>query len=285
MPRREPLTSRTSPQVTAVRALHTARGRSEAGLFVVEGPQGVREALASAARIDTLFVTPDAASRWTDLVDAARDREAAVLGAVETVIEAMSETATPQGILAVCEVPHRSIDDVLAATGPVVLLDEVSDPGNAGTIIRTADAVGAAGVVITPGGVDPYNGKCVRATAGSIFHLPVVTGLAAAFAVAALRAEGITIVAATGDGTADLLDWAPSAPGRLCWAFGSEAHGVGAEVRGLADALVRIPMPGRAESLNVASAAAVCLYADLARAHGRIEDSPTRTHPTRNEAR
>ena len=270
MPRREPLTSRTSPQVTAVRALHTARGRAEAGLFVVEGPQGVREAIASGARIDTLFVTPDAAARWADLVEQARDRDTAVLGAVDTVVDAMAETATPQGILAVCGIPHATIDDILASTGPVVLLDEVSDPGNAGTIIRTADAVGAAGVVITTGGVDPYNGKCVRATAGSVFHLPVVTGLAAIEAVAAMHREGVTVVAATGDASADLLEWAPHAPGRLCWAFGSEAHGVGEQVRGLADVAVRIPMPGRAESLNVASAAAVCLYADLARSHGRI---------------
>lgn len=285
MPRREPLTSRTSPQVTAVRALHTARGRAEAGLFVVEGPQGVREAVGSGARIDTVFVTPEAAGRWADLVDAARAQEAAVLGAVGTVIDAMAETATPQGILAVCEIPQAGMDDVLAASGPVILLDQVSDPGNAGTIIRTADAVGAAGVVITAGGVDAYNGKCVRATAGSIFHLPVVAGIDAASAVAAMRAEGITVVVATGDAEADLLDWAPHAPGRLCWALGSEAHGVGAELRGSADAAVRIPMPGRAESLNVATAAAVCLYADLARSHGRIEGSPTRTHPTRNEAR
>ena len=236
----------------------------------MEGPQGVREAIGSGARIDTIFVTPEAAGRWGDLVDAARAQDAAVLGAVDTVIDAMAETATPQGILAVCGIPNATLDDILEATGPVVLLDQVSDPGNAGTIIRTADAVGAAGVVLTPGGVDPFNGKCVRATAGSIFHLPVVTGLETAAAVAAMRAEGIAVVVATGDAEADLLEWTPRAQGRLCWAFGSEAQGVGAELRGLADAAVRIPMPGRAESLNVASAAAVCLYADLGRAHGRI---------------
>lgn len=270
MPRREPLTSRTSPQVTAVRALHTARGRSEAGLFVVEGPQGVREALAFDARIDTVFVTPEAAGRWADLVETARDRDAAVLGAVDTVISAMAETATPQGILAVCAIPQARIADIVQGSGPVVLLDQIADPGNAGTIIRTADAVGAAGVILTPGGVDPYNGKCVRATAGSIFHLPVVTGLDLPEVVGALREAGIPVIAATGDGSLDLLDWIGRAPARLCWAFGSEAHGVGDDLRGLADAAVRIPMPGRAESLNVASAAAVCLYADLARAHGRI---------------
>ena len=141
MPRREPLTSRTSPQVTAVRALHTARGRAEAGLFVVEGPQGVREAIASGARIDTLFVTPDAAARWADLVEQARDRDTAVLGAVDTVVDAMAETATPQGILAVQR---------LRVVGP-------GGKGQSGAADRAGDGLGVeaaiAGVRILPGAV------------------------------------------------------------------------------------------------------------------------------------
>ena len=249
-----------------IKKLQQKKYRAEFGHFLVEGEHLLLELQKAAVHnpallASQLYVTA-AYEHWQSpfKTQVISDRQMAQI----------ADTQTPQGILAVCGIPHATIDDILASTGPVVLLDEVSDPGNAGTIIRTADAVGAAGVVITTGGVDPYNGKCVRATAGSVFHLPVVTGLAAIEAVAAMHREGVTVVAATGDASADLLEWAPHAPGRLCWAFGSEAHGVGEQVRGLADVAVRIPMPGRAESLNVASAAAVCLYADLARSHGRI---------------
>lgn len=273
MVRREPLTSRTSPHVTAVRELHTARGRKEAGAFLVEGPQGVREAF-EGARVDTLFVTADGATRWPDLVAQAHDRGIAVLPVIDTVLDAMAETRAPQGIVAVCEIPARSIADALTGTGPIVLLEQVADPGNAGTIIRTADAVGAGGVLLASDSVDPYNGKCVRSTAGSIFHLPVVPDVAIADVCHALDAAQILLVVATGDGDLDLPEWLPTTSSRLCWAFGSEAHGVSAELRRAAAALVRIPLRGSAESLNVATAAGVCLFADSWREHGRIADVP-----------
>lgn len=277
MGRREPLTSRTSPQVTAVRELHTARGRTEAGAFLVEGPQAVREAFDRAPRVDTVFVTADGAHRWADLVALAHAREIPVLPVIDTVLDAMAETNAPQGILAVCEIPSRELGEVLGpddSIGPVVLLESISDPGNAGTIIRTADAAGASGVMLTSGSVDPYNGKCVRSTAGSIFHLPVVSDVALVDAVRTVQSAGLRLVVATGDADADLLEWAPQAQGRLCWAFGSEAHGVSDLLRASADVLIRIPMLGAAESLNVASAAAVCLFADMARSHGRITGVP-----------
>ena len=143
----------------------------------------------------------------------------------------------------------------------VTVLCGVADPGNAGTVIRTSDAAGADAVVLTRGSVDPYGGKCVRATAGSLFHLPVVTGVSPGPTVAALREAGLTVFAAALDGTD--LETIPTAElGRpTAWLFGSEAHGLDPATAAAADRQVRVPIHGRAESLNLAAAAAVCLYA------------------------
>ncbi len=228
-------------------------------------------------RVDTVFVTTDATQRFEEIVGVAHGRAIPVIPVVDTVLSAMAETTTPQGILAVCEIPTVTLGDVVRAegSGPLVILDGVADPGNAGTIIRTADAFGAVGVILTEGSVDPYNGKCVRSTAGSIFNLPVTADASAEEARSVVRDAGFPIAVATGHGDVDLADWAHRADGRWCWVFGSEAHGVGPLLTGSADARVRIPIVGRAESLNVASAAAVCLSADLDRRRGRIEASPS----------
>jgi TrmH family RNA methyltransferase len=140
---------------------------------------------------------------------------------------------------------------------------EVRDPGNAGTVIRCADAAGAGGVVLTGSSVDPYNGKAVRASAGSLFHLPVATAPDTAGVVAALQASGVVVLAADGAGEVDLDDAADEGllARRTAWLFGNEAWGLPAELAALADHRVRIPIHGRAESLNLATAAAVCLYA------------------------
>jgi TrmH family RNA methyltransferase len=176
---------------------------------------------------------------------------------------ALSETVTPQGVVAVC----RTVDVPLAsafesAPSLVAALVDANDPGNAGTILRTADAAGA-GAVIFAGGVDPYNGKAVRASAGSLFHLDVVTGVGVPELLAAARTAGLRALATTGAGSRDLDDIADA--GELAaptlWLFGNEAHGLPTDVVAAADASVRVPIHGRAESLNLAVAAAVCLYA------------------------
>jgi RNA methyltransferase, TrmH family len=183
----------------------------------------------------------------------------------EAGLAALTETVTPQGLVAVCRhIHHPDLAPVLARQPRlVVVLAGISDPGNAGTVLRTADAAGAAAVIFAGGSVDPYNGKCVRASAGSLFHVDVVRGGTAEAAVAALRASGLTVLAADAYGADDLDDLADS--GRLGtrtgWLFGSEAHGLPPELAAQADARVRVPIHGRAESLNLAAAAAVCLYA------------------------
>jgi TrmH family RNA methyltransferase len=189
----------------------------------------------------------------------------------DDVIEAMAETQSPQGIIAQCDLPEAGVEDIVRrSSAMVVALESASDPGNAGTIIRTADAAGADGVLFTQGSVDPFGGKCVRASAGSIFHLPVAESVDIGSLVASVARAGMLLVVATGDGEHDLFDWLGEAPSSICWAFGNEAHGVSDELRGAADVRVRIPLLGRAESLNVASAATVCLFADAARRRGRL---------------
>jgi len=234
--------------------------------FVVEGPQAVREALA-AGLLQELYATDlDEA-----LVVQAAGLGVAVVHVDDKVLDALAETVTPQGVVGVAPLLDVSLD-ALDGARLVVVLHEVNDPGNAGTVIRTADAAGADAVVLTAGSVDPHNGKCVRATAGSLFHLPVVAGAELGDVVVACRRTGLQVLATSGtadDDLDDLLDAGVLAQG-TAWLLGPEAHGLPEEVLRGADRAVRIPLHGRAESLNLASAAAVCLYAS-ARAQRRTD--------------
>ncbi|MFC8192930.1 TrmH family RNA methyltransferase [Cellulomonas sp. NPDC057328] len=267
----ETMTNPRAERVKQVRALAQRSVRRRAGAFLVEGPQSVREAVAEVpARVRELYVGPDAGARYADVVDAARGAGVRVRAGTAEVLDAMSPDA--QQLVAVVEavVPTRA--DVLAR-GPrlVAVLAQVRDPGNAGTVVRAADAAGADGVVLTGASVDLHNPKVVRSTAGSLFHLPVATGGELADVVADLRAAGLAVLAADGRGEHDLdglLDVAGRAPAGVpdlaaptAWVFGNEAWGMSDEDRALADAVVRVPIRGRAESLNLATAAAVCLFA------------------------
>jgi TrmH family RNA methyltransferase len=222
----------------------------------VEGPQAVGEAR-TAGLVRELFATRDAASRHPDLADGA-------VVVTDGAAGALSETVTPQGLFAVCEYLDVPLPAALAERPRLVAtLVEIRDPGNAGTVLRTADAAGAELVIFAGDAVDPYNGKCVRASAGSLFHLPLVRGAEPAAAMVALRAAGLRVLAATAAGETDLdhlLDTGGLAT-PTAWLFGSEAHGLPESLAAAADARVRVPMHGRAESLNLAAAAAVCLYA------------------------
>ncbi len=245
----------SSARVVAARKLTERAGRRAAGLFLVEGPNAVREALAAGA-VRELFCTPAQAYEGVSyagpihLVD---DRAAA----------ALSETVHPQGVVAVCALADVPPEVALARRPQLaVLLAEVSDPGNAGTVLRTADAAGAGLVAFGGGSVDPYNGKVVRSAAGSHFHVDLVCDVPADQVIHAARAAGLRVLAATGDGSAGLDD--EDAAGRLAaptlWVLGNEARGLPPELASRCDDRVRIPIHGRAESLNLAAAAAVVLY-------------------------
>ncbi|MHB1165621.1 MAG: TrmH family RNA methyltransferase [Candidatus Nanopelagicales bacterium] len=257
------VTSASSERVTRVRALHSRTGRRKAGRFVVEGPQAVRSALAAGAVVHELYLDGDAGSDFSGERRAAQAAGARVIEVASRVMASMAQTQQPQGLLAVCGLlPAGDLAAAMAADGPVLVLEAVADPGNVGTAIRTADAAGAAAVVLTPDCADVHNGKVVRSTAGSLFHLPVLAGHPIAAVAAAATRAGRTVAVATGDGEADLFDAADRAvvDDRTCWIIGSEAHGASAQARAAAGVAVAIPMQGRAESLNAAIAAAIVLF-------------------------
>jgi RNA methyltransferase, TrmH family len=249
-------TSRT-PRVAHARKLQRRRDRDQTGRFLAEGPQAVREALAAGVVVE-LFATGDAVERYADLV-----AHAEVVSLVsDDGLAALAETVQPQGLVAVCERVDVSLKEALAKMPRLVaVVAEVRDPGNAGTILRTADAAGAGAVVFAGDAVDPYNGKCVRASAGSLFHVDVVRS--PLDVVTPLRKAGLQVLATSGYGADDLDtladDGVLAAP--TAWLFGSEAHGLPPALLDAADRQVRVPIYGGAESLNLAAAAAVCLYA------------------------
>jgi len=261
-PGADAFTERT-PRVAAARRLTKRDGRTEAGRFLAEGAQAVREALAW-GRVRELFVTATAAARNPELVEAAGKAGIPVSEITEKAAAGISETVTPQGLVAVCDLVDRPLSEVLADRPKLVaVLVGVADPGNAGTVTRVADAAGAGAVLFAGDTVDPHNGKCVRASVGSIFHLPVARGRNVDAVLAACREAGLRLVAADGYADTDLdtaIDTGALA-GPTAWLFGSEAHGLPAEATAAADCAVRVPLYGAAESLNLATAAAVCLYA------------------------
>ena len=238
---------------------HTGRRRS--GRFLVEGPNLV-EAAARRGLIDEVFATEDAAQRHGALI-----AELPVHSVTDRAAKALSETVTPSGLVAVCRVPATDLDDVLAdRPALVVVAVDLSEPGNAGTLIRLADAMGAAAVIFAGHSVDPYNGKCLRSSAGSIFAVPVIVEPDTAAVISRLGSTGLQILATTLDGEVSLDDAEALLAAPTVWMFGPESQGLSEEVAGLADHRVAIPMSGGAESLNVAAAAAICLY-QSARAH------------------
>ncbi|HLH82192.1 MAG TPA: RNA methyltransferase [Trebonia sp.] len=263
--------SASSARLKAARRLTKRALRQRERAFLAEGPQAVSEALATGARVMGLFVTAPAQGRHAALVAAAADAGIDVQMVSGEVMSELAQTVTPQGMLAICEFVDVPIDRVIAARPRLVaLLANVRDPGNAGTVLRTADAAGADAVVFADASVDPYNGKCVRASAGSLFHLPVVAGTRLTEAVAALREAGLRVVAA--DGRADVTLDDPGTREALAaptaWLFGNEAWGLPPDLRALADQAVAVPIYGRAESLNLAAAAAVCMYASASALRG-----------------
>ena len=265
------VTSTRSPRVNAARRLVKKAFRYRDGRFLAEGPQACREAAALPGVLLELFVTAEAAARHPDLVEAARAAGAEVILASGEVVASLSGTVTPQGMVGVCARLESGLDDLLAMRPTLVtVMAHARDPGNVGTVIRCSDAAGAAGVVLSEASVDPFNPKAVRASAGSLFHLPVVTGPSIEHLIPALRTAGLRVLAADGAGSRDLDDLLDS--GELAvptaWVFGNEAWGLPEPTRALCDDVIRVPIHGRAESLNLATAAAVCLYAS-ARAQRR----------------
>jgi TrmH family RNA methyltransferase len=250
----------SNARVKAARKLARRAERAGQRLFLADGPKAVEGALSVEGCVVEVFATPDALEQYAGLLAAA----ARVTPVDGRAMDGLSDSVTPAGVVAVCRFVDVPLDRLPGPARLWAICADVRDPGNAGTVIRTADAAGADAVVLAGTSVDPWNPKTVRATVGSLFHLPVAVEPDPAIAVAAARAAGLTVLAADGGGEVDLFDAELSGP--TAWLFGNEAHGLSAELADLADHRVAIPIHGRAESLNLSTAAAVCLYAS-ARAH------------------
>jgi TrmH family RNA methyltransferase len=250
-------------RVKAVAQLSQRKARSETGLFLLEGPQAVAEALAYRPELVVeLYATPTALERYADIAATAVDAGVDVEFATEEVIDAMADTVSPQGFIAVVHQFPTALKDIFTDSPKlVVILEEIRDPGNLGTIIRVADAAGADAVVLTGRSVDLYNPKVVRSTTGSLFHLPITVDVELENVVPLVRDAGLQLIAADIKGedlvlarSAGVLDL-PTA-----WLFGNEARGLTDEHLELAEKAISVPIYGDAESMNLATAAAVCIY-------------------------
>ena len=243
----EKITSVKNPLIARLRALKGAKARRETGLFLVEGETMLMEALCSG-------LVPHALLSEEETALAARFPEARLV--TRGVLEAVCDTKTPQGMCAAFELPGPwSLEN---APDALVALDGVQDPGNVGTIWRTADAAGFGGLLLGAGCADPYSPKVQRAAMGSGFRLPAIAAEPLAEALQTLRARGWKVAASALDG-ADFYA-RPPLGGRFILVIGSEAHGISDAVRAQADALVKLPMRGKAESLNAAVAAGIMMY-------------------------
>lgn len=254
-----PLTVGNS-RVKEARKLSRRSVRTERRLFLADGPKAVEGALSVDCVVE-VFATPSALEQYADLLGAAD-----VTLVDERALASLSDSVTPAGVVAVCRHIDRPLTTLVDQGRDLRLLAvcaDVRDPGNAGNVIRTADAAGADAVVLAGQSVDAYNPKTVRSTVGSLFHLPLVVESDPAVAVRAARQAGLIVLAADGAGDVGLFDLDLEADLRrpTAWLFGNEAWGLPADLAALADRRVAIPIHGRAESLNLSTAAAVCLYA------------------------
>jgi TrmH family RNA methyltransferase len=237
-----------------MRRLSRRSERSERRLFLADGPKAVEAAL-EAGCVDEVFVRPD--------VEPSGRLDGVRVTVVEgRAIELLSDSVSPAGIVALCRFVDVPLAEAYADAALVAICADVRDPGNAGTVIRCADAAGADAVVLAGSSVDAYNAKTVRASVGSLFHLPLAVEPSAESAVRAAREAGLTVLAADGAGEVGLYDagLAEVMTGPTAWLFGNEAWGLPPDLAALADHRVAIPIHGRAESLNLSTAAALCLY-------------------------
>jgi TrmH family RNA methyltransferase len=256
-------------RVKNARKLARRSFRTESRLFLADGPKAVEGALSVPGCVVEVFATAAASEQYAALRDAA----SGVPGLAWTLVDdralaSLSDAVTPAGLVAVCRFLDRPLEHVLPpspsadeARRLIAICADVRDPGNAGTVIRTADAAGADAVLLAGSSVDAYNPKTVRATVGSLFHVPFSSVADPADAVRAAQAGSLVVLAADGAGEKDLFEIEDLLAQPTAWLFGNEAWGLPAELASLADHRVRIPIHGRAESLNLATAAAVCLYA------------------------
>ncbi|AKK03024.1 TrmH family RNA methyltransferase [Corynebacterium epidermidicanis] len=252
-------TERTPRVVNAAKLLRSA-GRKKANLFLAEGENAVEAAIATGAAQD-VFVTESAARKFEHLITAAGHMNVYVHPITDRAAKSLSDTVTTTGLFAVCKPVLWPMKDVMRGKPNLVMVPvETAEPGNAGTLIRVADAVGADAVLFAGETVDPQSPKAVRASAGSLFHIPVMRESNFQAIFDTLKARNLQIIATSAEGETSLDDAGELLKQPTAWLFGNEAHGLSPELLAKADVRVRIPIRGRAESLNLATAASICMY-------------------------
>lgn len=263
----EAFTERT-PRVVNAGKLHRAAARRKQKAFLVEGENSVEAAVATGAARD-IFITEQAADRFPEILTTAGHLGVYTHPITDRAAKSLSDTVTPTGLFAVCEPVLWTAGKALQGRPQLVSVPvDTGEPGNAGTLVRLADAMGVDAVVFAGDTVDPLGGKAARASAGSLFHVPVARQNNLDDVLGQLRAKGLKVLATAADGEVDLADADELLAQPTAWLFGNEAHGLGEEMLAKADHRVRVPIRGRAESLNLATAASICLY-ESAKAQNR----------------
>ena len=246
--------------IKEIKALHLKKNRDAQGLYFIEGIRFVSDAIDNGQTIVKVIISDKLESlngggQLIERVTAACDDCSLV---PEKLFKEISDTQTPQGILAVLKKSEFVFDTVIRQGNSVVILDSLQDPGNVGTIIRTADAAGVSAVILTKGSVDLFSPKVIRSTMGSVFHIPIFEGLFINEAIGLLKEAGYKVIASHLDGKNNYYD--EDLIGKSAIIVGNEANGISNETAELADRLVKIPMPGKAESLNASVAASIMIY-------------------------
>lgn len=268
------ITSLSNTAVKEAKLLKNRKYREEKQLYFIEGARFVEEAFEAGAQIEAIFVSEEFRHMDDNLPNMLEKSSCNKYTVSEKIFREISDTETPQGILAIIKMQKRELSVAQTGGGLFIILDSVRDPGNMGTIIRTADAAGFSGVIVCKGSVDVYNPKVLRSTMGSVFHIPVYTGLETVDVIRLLKADGISVYASHLKGEASIYNVDLSANAALV--IGSEAEGISNETAGEADRLVRIPMPGNAESLNASVAAAVMIFESVRQRESCMQASDTK---------
>jgi RNA methyltransferase, TrmH family len=252
------ITSISNPRVAAARKLSRKSVRDETGRFLIEGCRAVATALGSRGSIVEIFLDDEGASCAEEIRTLAGQAGAQIVEVNDRVLKAVADTTTPQGVVAVAEKPATTLAHIATGSSLVLVAAGISDPGNAGTLIRSAIAANANGVVFTDGAVDPFGPKTTRAAAGMIFEIPIATQPEMPVVVSALRDAGLQLVGASADAPTSITELDLTRP--IAIVLGNEARGIGSHHQAMMDVVAAIPMPGPAESLNVGVAGSILLF-------------------------
>lgn len=256
------LTGLQNPLVKAAAELKQKKYRQQRGEFLAEGLRTVEEAVAFKAA-QQIFYTATEDERTLKLLEQAASMQLKLTCVSEAVMKKIADTETPQGIIAVCRMQEQPLEQLLASGKLLLVLDRVGDPGNIGTMLRTADAAGVGGIILLKGTADIYAPKTVRSSMGSLFHVPVLSGVAEQEFIDNAKKAGYQLLVTALDGADNLYQ--ADLKGRLAFVMGNEAGGVSASLLQQADKRVFIPMRGKAESLNVAMAAGIVMFEAMRR--------------------